>query len=87
MTLREAEQRRRVSLAQNQRSVTADDMRVIPWRAWCASKGFSVDTGNRLRARGKAPPIVKLSGRRIGVTVRDDREWTIARVLQEGAGE
>jgi hypothetical protein len=61
-----------------------DDLRVIPWRVWCAQKGISVDTGRRLRESGKAPRIIHISERRLGVTVADDREWTLARI-QDGA--
>jgi hypothetical protein len=64
---------------------TQDDLRIIPWRAWCASKGFTVDTGRRLRERGEGPRIVRISDRRIGVTVRDDREWTLARIKDDAA--
>jgi hypothetical protein len=52
------------------------DNDIIPWLAWCRSKGISPDTGLRLRAAGKGPRIVRIGMRRIGVTVKDDREWT-----------
>jgi hypothetical protein len=57
-----------------------EDLRVIPWRVWCRDKGISVDTGRRMRERGEAPRIIQISERRIGVTVADDREWTLERV-------
>jgi hypothetical protein len=57
-----------------------EDLRVIPWRVWCRDKGISVDTGRRLRESGKAPRVIQISERRIGVTVADDREWTLERV-------
>ena len=57
-----------------------ENSRIIPWADWCRLKGFSPDTGRRLGARGEAPPIVQLSARKFGVTVRDDREWTLARI-------
>ena len=44
------------------------------------SKGISVPTGRRLVRSGKGPRIVQLSERTIGVTVKDDREWTEARI-------
>jgi hypothetical protein len=64
----------------NERRYTQENLKVIPWRVWCAQKGISVDTARRLRERGKAPRIIQISERRIGVTVADDREWTLERV-------
>jgi hypothetical protein len=64
----------------NERRYTREDLCVIPWRAWCASKGISIDTARRMRERGKAPRIIKISDRRIGVTIADDREWTMERI-------
>jgi hypothetical protein len=57
-----------------------DDYRVMPFKTWCASKDISEPTGRRLLRNGKGPRIVQLSPRRIGVTVKDDREWTEARI-------
>jgi predicted DNA-binding transcriptional regulator AlpA len=61
---------------------TRDDMRVIRWKDWYESKGFGKDTARRLRLSGKGPRIVHLSARAIGVTVRDDREWTESRIQE-----
>jgi hypothetical protein len=74
MTIREQDRRAQ------QRRASIDDLRIIKWADWCRLKGFSTDTGRRLRAMGQAPPIVQLSPRRLGVTVRADREWTEARI-------
>jgi hypothetical protein len=60
-------------------SLPGADFAVIPWRMWCRNKGISTDTGNRMRAAGKAPRITRITERRFGVTVADDREWTQAR--------
>ena len=73
MSLDEQERRRRP----NERD---DDYRVMRFKTWCDSKGFSVPTGRRLVRSGKGPRIVQLSERTIGVTVKDDREWTEARI-------
>jgi predicted DNA-binding transcriptional regulator AlpA len=78
MTLIETE-RRRV-----QRESTREDMRVIRWKEWCESKGISRWAAHRLRKSGNGPRIVRLGPRMIGVTVRDDREWTEAQI-KEGA--
>ena len=57
-----------------------NDYRVMRFNVWCYSKGFSVPTGRRLIRNGEGPRIVQLSPRTIGVTVKDDREWTEARI-------
>jgi predicted DNA-binding transcriptional regulator AlpA len=63
-----------------------DDSRVIAFRDWCASKNISEPTGRRLIRSGRGPRVVQLSPRRIGITVRDDREWTEARI-RDGAAQ
>ncbi|HKF09668.1 MAG TPA: transcriptional regulator [Xanthobacteraceae bacterium] len=57
-----------------------DDYQVLRWDDWCASKGFSRSTGDRIRKSGKGPRVVQLGERAIGVTRKDDREWTEARI-------
>jgi len=61
-----------------------DDLRVIRYKDWYESKGMSKWAADRMRRAGKGPRIVQLGPRMIGVTVRDDREWTEARI-REGA--
>ena len=75
MTLREAEQHRR-----SERDRALDDQRVMTFAQWCEVNGFSLDTGRRLIKRGEGPKIVQLSPRRIGITVRANREWQNSRV-------
>jgi hypothetical protein len=58
---------------------TRDDYRVIRWTDWYKSKGLSKWAAARLRKAGKGPRIVHLTDHAIGVTVKDDREWTEAR--------
>jgi hypothetical protein len=48
--------------------------RVVPFADWCKLKGFSINTGKRLRAAGKVR-VVRLSTTRIGVTESADREF------------
>jgi predicted DNA-binding transcriptional regulator AlpA len=57
-----------------------DDLRVIRWKDWYLSKGLKRHAAWRLRKAGKGPRIVQLTDRVYGVTVRDDREWTEARI-------
>ena len=79
VTLHEIERRRR----QSERD-TRDDYRVIRWTDWYKSKGLSKWAANRLRKKGLGPGVVQLTEHAIGVTVKDDREWTESRI-REGA--
>jgi len=76
VTLREAEQQsHRIS----ERDRALDDQRVMTLAQWCEVNGFSWWTGQRLIKAGKGPKILQLSPRRIGITVRANREWQQAR--------
>jgi hypothetical protein len=59
------------------------DHRVMTFRQWCALNGFSLATGRRILKSGTGPAIVRLSPRRIGVVVADNRAWLASR---SGAG-
>jgi hypothetical protein len=48
--------------------------RVLPFADWCRLKGFSVNTGKRLRKAGKVR-VVRLSSTRVGVSESADREF------------
>jgi hypothetical protein len=48
--------------------------RVLPFPDWCRLKGFSVNTGKRLRKAGKIR-VVRLSSTRVGVSESADREF------------
>ena len=48
--------------------------RVMPFADWCRTKGFSVNTGKRLRKAGKIR-VVQLSPGRVGVTESADAEF------------
>ena len=75
MSLREAEQQ----LHRSERDRALDDQRVMTLRQWCEVNGFSWATGLRLIKAGKGPKITQISDRRIGITVRANREWQQAR--------
>jgi predicted DNA-binding transcriptional regulator AlpA len=75
MTLREAEQQPHRS----ERDRALADQRVMTLRQWCEVNGFSWWTGQRLIKAGQGPKILQLSPRRIGITVRANREWQQAR--------
>jgi predicted DNA-binding transcriptional regulator AlpA len=53
--------------------------RVLSFRQWCEINGISHATGRRIINAGNGPTAVQLSARRIGVTVRANREWQVAR--------
>jgi len=79
----EAERERRrqaAERAQAERDRALDDMRVMSIPKWCEICGFSIWTGKRLLKAGKGPPITQISDRRIGITIRANREWQAARV-------
>jgi hypothetical protein len=69
----------RLDAAQNVRDRALDDDRVLSFRQWCELNGFSKDTGLRLRKSGAGPIFTRLSDRRIGVTVGNNRAWQASR--------
>jgi hypothetical protein len=75
MSLREAEQHR----SHTERERALDDQRVMTIKQWAEVNNFSWWTGQRLIKAGQGPKIVQLSPRRIGITVRANREWQRAR--------
>ena len=56
-----------------------DDNRVLSFRQWCILNGISARTGRRILASGNGPTVTQLSDRRIGITIRANREWQEAR--------
>jgi hypothetical protein len=66
---------------QSERDRALDDDRVMTFPEWCAVNGFSESTGRRLRKAGKAAVFTQLSDRRVGVTVRSNREWQESRKI------
>jgi hypothetical protein len=56
----------------------ADDQ-VLSFIEWCRLNRISERTGRRILAKPGGPQTVQLSPRRVGVTVRANREWQRAR--------
>jgi hypothetical protein len=56
-----------------------DDNRVLSFRQWCILNGISARAGRRILASGNGPTVTQLSDRRIGITIRANREWQEAR--------
>jgi hypothetical protein len=52
---------------------------VLTFVQWCDLNGISKATGRRIIKEGKGPAIVRLSSKRIGITIRSNRDWQAAR--------
>lgn len=59
---------------------SSDDDRVLSFADWCRLNSFSIATGRRIVNADEGPPIIKLSARRLGIRVGDNRAWQKARV-------
>ncbi|MGA2056907.1 MAG: transcriptional regulator [Bradyrhizobium sp.] len=58
---------------------------VMSFDEWCKLNGFSRSTGQRLIAAGKGPQFIRLSERRKGVTVAENRRWQASRLIETAA--
>jgi len=72
--------------AQRQQSGPARDreaelyqFRVLTFGEWCALNRISPATGRRLLKSGKGPQVIRLSDRRIGISVGANSAWQAAR--------
>jgi predicted DNA-binding transcriptional regulator AlpA len=59
--------------------------RVLSFAEWHTLNGFSRATAQRLLASGQGPRFIKLSERRIGVTVSESRRWQASRLIETAA--
>jgi hypothetical protein len=55
-----------------------DDM-VLSFGEWCAFNRISERNGRRILGRDDGPVTTRLTAKRIGVTVRANREWQASR--------
>jgi hypothetical protein len=62
----------------------ADDC-VMTFDEWCELNGFSRSTGQRIIVGGSGPVFVRLSARRKGVTVGENRRWQGSRLIETAA--
>jgi hypothetical protein len=62
-----------------------DGDRVLSFIEWHTLNGFSRATAQRLLAGGNGPHFIKLSQRRIGVTVAENRRWLASRLIDSVA--
>jgi hypothetical protein len=56
-----------------------DDDCVMPFSFWCAVNGISERTGRRILASDSGPVVTKLSARRFGISVGNNRRWQESR--------
>jgi hypothetical protein len=56
-----------------------NDAQVLTFREWCQLNRISERTGRRILASGDGPVVTQLSEKRIGITIRSNREWQEAR--------
>jgi hypothetical protein len=82
LPLQESEQRkaraRPPSALAEPLSVLHDDQ-VLTFHEWCRLNRFSERTGRRVLGGSDGPIVTRLSRRRIGVTVRNNRRWQESR--------
>jgi hypothetical protein len=62
-----------------------EDDKVLSFDEWCKLNCFSRSTGQRIIAAGNGPTFIKLSERRKGVTVGENRRWQQARMIEDAA--
>src|SRR5262249_14145791 len=62
-------------------SIPADthDSQVLSFRQWCALNNISARTGWRIIKQPGGPTITRLSPRRMGITVANNRQWQQSR--------
>jgi len=70
---------RRSALAAPLTATALHDNQVLSFFEWCQLNRFSERTGRRILKSGNGPPVVQLSVRRIGITIRANRAWQAAR--------
>jgi hypothetical protein len=69
----------------NPLAVLLDD-RVMTFAEWCQLNGIGVRTGRRILDGPDPPDVVQLTARRIGITVRANREWRERRTRARSDG-
>jgi hypothetical protein len=57
--------------------------RVLSFKRWCQFNDISVATGRRILASGSGPEVVRITDKRLGITVAADAAWKAARVHKQ----
>jgi predicted DNA-binding transcriptional regulator AlpA len=60
-----------------------EEDRVLTLDEWCAINSISRRSAYRLIEDGTGPRFIRLSARRRGVTVGENRRWQQSRVIEE----
>jgi predicted DNA-binding transcriptional regulator AlpA len=60
-----------------------DQDRVLTVPEWADAASISLRTARELLATGEGPPVIELSPNRLGIRVRDHREWLAARTKRK----
>jgi hypothetical protein len=58
-----------------------EDDRVLSFDEWCKLNNFSRSTGQRIIGAGNGPKFIRLSERRKGITVGENRRWQESRKI------
>jgi hypothetical protein len=77
---RRAEQSRQ-SVPTADRKIGINQHQVLRFSEWCLLNGISPATGRRILRSGHGPVILKLSARRIGITVAANTAWQAKRAI------
>jgi len=64
---------------------SVDDDKVLTFDQWCRLNAISVSTGRRLLTDGSGPQVLRLSEKRIGITVAANRAWQQSRMIGSAA--
>jgi hypothetical protein len=52
---------------------------ILPFLEWCELAGLPESTARELRARGEGPVCIRLTDKKLGVTLAEHRRWMRAR--------
>jgi hypothetical protein len=58
---------------------TLNDNQVLTFKQWAALNGISARTGRRILKAPGGPVVTRLSARRFGITVANNRRWQQSR--------
>jgi hypothetical protein len=53
---------------------------ILPFLEWCELAGLPESTARELRARGQGPRCVRITDKKLGVTLAEHRRWMKARL-------
>jgi hypothetical protein len=80
-----SKQKRKLEIARERKQrldllpAVLNDNQVLRFSEWCSLNDISPRTARRLFARGDGPATTQLSPKRVGITVRANKEWQARR--------